>query len=163
MYKYHRLSNSSNRGKWWHYCVSCEPIQLARDILRVACDCLDRGNVDFICICTALLHCHPVRGALLDTHYASATMAWSTTSITNCVGWFSFFPASIFGSTVECCWMGVRCWEKAGRTLTPGAPASISVPFAAPRYFYRSAKREPALRLSSRPTVSCNLTRPWLW
>ena len=29
-------------------CVSCEPIQLARDILRVARDCLDRGNVEFI-------------------------------------------------------------------------------------------------------------------
>ena len=29
----------------------------------------------YVSLCTALLHCHPVRGALLDTHYASATMA----------------------------------------------------------------------------------------
>ena len=59
----------------------------------------------YVSLCTTLLHCHPVWVALLDTHYASATMAWSTTSIANCVGWFSFFPASICGSTVECCWI----------------------------------------------------------
>ena len=41
-------------------CVSCEPIQLARDILRVARDCLDRGNVEFIGICQLMYRAAPL-------------------------------------------------------------------------------------------------------
>ena len=41
-------------------CVSCEPIQLARDILRVARDCLDRGNVECIGICQLMYRAAPL-------------------------------------------------------------------------------------------------------
>ena len=41
-------------------CVSCEPIQLARDILRVARDCLDRGNVECVCICQLMYRAAPL-------------------------------------------------------------------------------------------------------
>ena len=41
-------------------CVSCEPIQLAHDILRVARDCLDRGNVEFIDICQLMYRAAPL-------------------------------------------------------------------------------------------------------
>ena len=41
-------------------CVSCEPIQLARHILRVARDCLDRGNVECVCICQLMYRAAPL-------------------------------------------------------------------------------------------------------
>ena len=133
-------------------CVSCEPIQLARDILRVARDCLDRGNVEFVCICQLMYRAaplssgsrsaarHPLRvgynGLIDDVNRELRRLIF-------------FFPRIHFWKHRGMLLDGCSLLGLTGRTSTPEAPASISVPFAEPCYFYRSAKRQPAVELST--------------
>ena len=126
--------------------LSCEPIQLARNILRVALDCLDRGNVDFICICQLMYRAAP-----------SSSSSWSAARHPLRFGYndlmdvnrelrrlIFFFPRIHLGKHHGMLLYG--CSLPGAGTLTPGAPASI--PFHSWSRAI-SAKRQPAVELST--------------